>query len=296
MKKYLKNIIYGYYYFRIIYAISPKWGANIIFKRFFNRNINWKNPKNLQEKTYWLLYNTPTKLWTDCADKYKVREYLKSRNCSDILVDLYGHWKNPNDIDFSSLPDKFVLKANNGCGSIIVVKDKSQLDKEDVRKQLKQWMKYPFGYNGSQKHYLEIEPCIIAEEYLEEQDVYAELSPASLVDYKIWCFNGIPECILVVFNRTKTNAEQAVYDINWNNISSKVFKASYYKPDLPKPKNLDKMLEYASVLSKNIPEVRIDLYNINGNIYFGEMTFTAGYGDLTDEYYDYLGSKVNINL
>lgn len=296
MSNWIKNILYGYYYFRAIYKISPKYGANMIFRRFFHRDINWDNPQNLQEKTYWLLFNTNTDLWTLCADKYRVREYVKEKGAEEILTNLYGQWENVEDIDFNTLPNEFVLKANNGCGSIIVVKDKSKVDFNHVKKTLKQWMKYPFGYNGSQFHYLRIKPCIVAEQLLEEQGETKNLSPHSMVDYKIWCFNGEPECVLVVFDRAPGFTQQAVYDLEWNDLSPKVFKADYYKKSFPKPKNLDKMLDYARKLSKGFSEVRADFYNIDGIIYFGELTFTAGYGDLTDEYYTYLGSRFKLPI
>ena len=292
MNNWIKRVLYGHYYFKIIYDINPKWGADLIYKRFFNRKINWENPKNLQEKTYWLLFNTNTEMWSRCADKYRVREYIKEKGAEEILTTLYGQWDDVDDIDFSALPDKFVLKANNGCGSVIAITDKSKLDVDAVKKKLKRWMKYPFGYNGSQFHYLRIKPCIIAEQLLEEVGETKILSPHSMVDYKIWCFNGEPESIIVVFDRAPGFTQQALYDLEWNDLSPKVFKADYYKKPFPKPKNLDKMLDYARKLSKGFPEVRTDFYNIDGKIYFGELTFTAGYGDLTDEYYDYLGSKV----
>lgn len=292
MSNWIKHVLYGHYYFRAIYNISPKYGASKIFRRFFHRGINWDNPKNLQEKTYWLLFNTNTDMWTLCADKYRVREFVKERGASEILTDLYGQWENVDDIDFNMLPNDFVLKANNGCESIIVVKDKSKMDVNKVKKTMKEWMKHPFGYNGSQFHYLRIKPCIVAEQRLEEQGETKALSPHSMVDYKIWCFNGEPESIIVVFDRAPGFTQQMLFDLDWNDLSPRVFKADYYKKPFPKPKNLDKMLDYARKLSQGFPEVRADFYNIDGKIYFGELTFTAGYGDLTDEYYDYLGSKV----
>lgn len=292
----IKEVLYGHYYFKMIYDISPKWGADVIYKRFFHRKINWENPKNLQEKTYWLLFNTDTEMWSKCADKYRVREYIKEKGAEEILTTLYGQWDNVDDIDFNALPDKFVLKANNGCGSVIAVTDKSKLDIDAVKKKLKQWMKYPFGYNGSQFHYLRIKPCIIAEQLLEEVGETKTLSPHSLVDYKIWCFNGEPESIIVVFDRAPGYTQQMLFDLEWKDLSPKTFKADYYKKPFPKPKNLDKMLNYARLLSKGFPEVRTDFYNIDGKIFFGELTFTAGYGDLTDEYYTYLGSRFKLPI
>jgi len=294
MHEWIRRVLYGYYYFKAIYNISPKYGASKIFKRVFKRGIDWDNPKLLQEKTYWLLFNTNTDLWTLCADKYRVRGFVKEKGLEEILTTLYGQWETVDDIDFNKLPDQFVLKANNGCGSVIPVRDKSKLDEKSVKKTMKRWMKYRFGYCGSQFHYTRIEPCIVAEQLLEEKGETKALSPHSLVDYKIWCFNGEPECILVVFDRAPGFTQQMVFDLEWNDISPKVFDADYYKKPFPKPKNLDKMLEYARTLSKDFLEVRTDFYNINGKIYFGELTFTAGYGDLSEDYYRYLGSRFKL--
>lgn len=294
MRNYLVNVIYGYYFARLLYMINPKLAANLMYRRAFHKNINWDNPKNLIEKYYWLLFNTDISLWTKCADKYRVREYIAKLGCEKILVKLYGVWKNADDINFDNLPNKFVLKSNNGCGTVLIVKDKSTLDVYKTRRVLKKWLRYPYGYNGAQKHYFNIPPCIIAEELLEENLI--NIKSNSLIDYKIWCFNGRPECVLVAYNRKGMNAAKALYDLNWNNISSKAFNKTSAKQDVPKPQNFDKMIEYAILLSAGFPEVRVDFYNLNGKIYFGEMTFTSGYGTFTEEYYNYLGSHIDLDL
>ena len=293
MRNFIINIVYGYYFARLLYMLNPKWAVNMMYRRAFHKNVNWEKPKNLIEKYYWLLYNTDTSLWTKCADKYKVREFIEEKGCGETLVKLYGAWNNVDDIDFNALPDQFVLKSNNGCGTVLLVKDKATLDISKTKKILKKWLKYPFGYNGGQKHYFDIPPCIIAEELLQEKDV--NVKTESLIDYKIWCLNGEPESVLVAYDRHGMHAAKALYDLDWNNISSKAFYVSSAEQDVPKPKNFDRMLEYARILSSGFPEVRVDFYNINGNIYFGEMTFTSGYGTFSEEYYNYLGSKINLD-
>jgi hypothetical protein len=295
IKKRIKNFaisIYEIYISRFLFYLNPRISPNIIFRHVFKRNINWSNPRNLQEKTLWLLFNKDTSLWTFCADKYKVREYVTTCGCEDSLVKLYGMWTNINQINFESLPERFILKSNNGCGTNLVVKNKDELNYDKTIKILNSWLKKPYGYNGSQLHYLKIEPCIIAEELLEQSDI----NSVALVDYKVWCFNGKAECIIVIFNRTKDKYSQIVYNLKWENISSKVYKneSCYSKSDIPKPKSFLKMIEYAERLSKKFPQVRVDFYDIKGKLYFGEMTFTAGYGDLSEEYYEYLGDKIKI--
>lgn len=292
-KNKLRSIVINAFY-KCLYVINPKYSADAMYYRAFGKRMNLNNPKDLIEKQTWLQFNTNTSLWTLCADKYRVREYVKEKGLESILTSLYGQWENVDDINFDALPNKFVLKANNGCGTVIPVLDKKQLNITETKKTLKDWIKKPYGYVAAQFHYLPIKRCIVAEQLLEEEGEMKTLSPHSLVDYKIWCFNGQPECILVVFDRAPGFTQQAVYDLEWNDISSKVFSADYYKKPLAKPKNLDKMIEYAKILSKDFLEVRTDFYNIDGKIYFGELTFTAGYGDLTEEYYRYLGSKFEL--
>ena len=280
--------------YKSLYWINPRYAADLMYYHAFHTRLNLKNPRNLIEKQTWLQFNSDTSMWTLCADKYRVRDYVKGKGLENLLTTLYGQWENVNDIDFNKLPESFVMKANNGCGTVLPIKDKSTINVKNLKKTLKEWIKHPYGYVAAQFHYLPIKRCIVAEQLLEEDGEMKALSPHSLVDYKIWCFNGQPECILVVFDRAPGFTQQAVYDLEWNDISSKVFSADYYRKPLPKPKNLDKMIEYAKILSKDFLEVRTDFYNIDGKIYFGELTFTAGYGDLTIQYYEYLGSKFEL--
>lgn len=264
------------------------------YKSIYKIKPNLIEPKNLLEKIIWLQFNSDTSLWTKCADKLRVREYVKEKGLEDILYKLYGMWENSNDIDFSKLPDKFVLKTNNSCGQIIIVKDKTKLDIAKVRSQLNEWMRTGYGYANAQMHYTRIKPCIIAEEYIEVPE------GETLTDYKIWSFRGKPECILVCSNRVvnKGNYNLSMFDTSWNNISNIALdpKSKHYNGEMvEKPKNLERMLEIAQILSLDFPEVRVDLYNINGRILFGELTFTTGYGSYLPSFYEYLGSKVDLN-
>lgn len=285
---------------KVLAKFFPKYLANKTYKSIFRKNINWKEPKNLIEKIYWLQLNTDTTLWTLCADKYRVREFVKEKGCEEILNELYGKWDNANDIDFSILPNEFVLKINNSCGQIILVKDKSTLDYNKTRKKLNSWLKSDYGYDGAQLHYTRIKPCIIAEKIL----INDNSSNSSLVDYKIWCFDGKPECILVASERTWNESGSidkyclSMYDTNWKNISDIALnnKGKHYNgSDFDKPASLNEMLEYAKLLSKDFKEVRVDFYEINKKPVFGELTFTTGYGSYKEEFYEYLGSKVILN-
>ncbi len=288
-----------YLYFRnkFLCKINPKFAANIVYKKAFGKPINWENPQNLIEKILWMEQYTDTSLWTKCADKYRVREFVKERGCEETLVKLYGVWDNPDDIDFDALPDQFVLKANNGCGTVMLVKDKRTLNYSKTKKTLKKWLKRPFGYSSAQLHYLDIKRCIIAEELL----IDSANNGMALNDYKIWCFNGKVESILVVHDRKGVNGKDyklSFFDKEWNNISEKALSGKnkhFWGGKIEKPATLEKMIETAQKLSTGIPEVRVDFYTLNDKVYFGELTFSTGYGTYSEEYYKYLGSKVDLS-
>ena len=289
---------YFYLKYWLIYKVSPKLSAKIAYKKAMHRTLDLDNPRDLIEKYMWMELNTDTSLWTLCADKYRMRSFVEEKGFGEYLPKLYGHWDNPDDIDFDELPDKFVLKANNGCGTVMIVRDKSDINYAKTRKKLKQWLLHPYGYFGAQIHYLSIKPCIIAEELLEQDEAEKEFSPISIADYKVWCFSGRPECILVVYNRTSRRYYLDLYDLNWMKMDDKFnFNGhfGYNKSCITRPNCLNEMLEIATNLSKPFNEVRIDFYVTNGKPIIGELTFSTGAGYFTQDYYNYLGDKIDIS-
>lgn len=301
IKKFLK-ILYGdylYYHFKRLYEKDPRLAAYGLYDRIYGNhdNFNIDEPRSLIEKITWLELNTDTSLWTLCADKYRMREYVAQCGLEEYLPKLYGHWDNPDDIDFSKLPNEFVLKANNGCGTVKIIRDKSSMNEREVKNELKRWLKRKFGYMGAQTHYLSIEPCILAEELLHQDAEQKEFSPQSMIDYKVWCINGQPESVLVTYNRYNGKHDLDLFDLNWNRKDDCInFNGTfgYSEEPMPRPKSLDKMMEMAKALSRGFLEMRVDLYEINSRPIIGELTLSAGYGNLTDEYYNYLGSKMDL--
>ncbi len=282
---------------------NPRITANKAYKSTFKKNINWNSPKDLIEKIYWLQLFTDTTLWTQCADKYRVREFVKSKGLEELLPELYGHWDNAEDIEFSKLPDSFVLKTTNGCGQVLIVKNKRELNIPDTKYLFNDWMKLKYGFKDAQIHYSRIKPCIIAEEYLTTKN---QKSNTSLIDYKVWCFHGKPEYILVVYDRSLKGMESensngyslAAFDLEWNEISDKVFNKDnkhYGNNRIERPSRLSDMLKYAEMLSENFIEVRVDFYETDGRLSLGELTFSTGYGYHTKEFYEYLGSKIDLS-
>lgn len=291
------------YYYRKLAYLYKRWSVNRnpmteinrSYKLRFNKKPNVENPRNLIEKIYWMQLHCDTSLWTLCADKFRMREYVASRGCDEYLPKLYGVWNSPSEIDWSILPQQFVIKANNGCGTVLVIKDKSLYREDQVKKQMKRWLDIPYGYGGFQPHYLSIKPCIIAEELLV-QDKKLDALSSSIVDFKVWCFNGKAESILVTYNRSKTHHDVDLYDIKWNRLKDCFSKQINNDNVFPKPECLDLMLSIASKLSTDHPQMRVDFYIVNDKPVIGELTMTTGYGTFTEGYYNYLGDLTDVNL
>lgn len=284
--------------FKAIASADPRANANRVYRSIFNKDINWEAPRNLIEKIYWLEMFSDTSLWTLCADKFRMRQYVESKGFGHLLPKNYGHWLNADDIDFDSLPEQFVLKTTNGCGQVLLVKDKTELNIRKTRKLLNEWMRLKYGYTDGQVHYSRIKPCIIAEEYLSCADC------DSLTDYKVWCFNGKAEYVLVVYDRVILGKHQgyslSAYDLEWNDISRRVLRKDnkhFSGRPVDRPQNLEAMIEAAQKLSTGFPQVRVDFFETDGNrLSIGELTFSTGYGYHTDEFYDYLGTKVDLGI
>lgn len=280
------------------YKMMPKKACiEHIYRGLIGGDLSWDNPQTLNEKIQWLKVYGDTSLWVKCADKYLVREYVKECGLSDLLVPLYGVYKSADDIDFSALPSSFVLKANNGSGDSIIVRDKTQIDEQKIKGQLQKDLNRKFGLYTAEYHYLKISPRLVAEKLLVD-----EVRPnESLIDYKLWCFNGEPYVCFVVSNRTKEYFHMSLYDLEWSAIKGKLVYSSHCKEEMcaiPKPKTWHKMLEAARILSKGIPQVRVDFYEIQGELYFGEMTFTSAGGFMRYFTHDFLlemGGKVDLS-
>lgn len=280
---------------KVLGTISPKLLASLLNHKAEGHYIDWKNPKSLNEKILWLSLNTDTTKWTRLADKYEVRGWLEEMGCEDMLPKLYGVWDKAEDIDFDKLPEKFILKTNHGSGTNIVVKNKAVLNLDEAKKQLNDWLKLKFGW-PYEPHYLRIKPRIIAEELLDATK--QPIVSTSLIDYKCFCMNGKVELIWACYNRSKEGVKVDTHYPDWSyHPELSVFTAYYQDGEnkLPAPVNLHEMLEVSAKLSKEFPEVRIDYYEVDGKLYFGEMTFTSATGIMdffTHDCLMWLGEKV----
>ena len=275
----------------------------VIRARYFTRfkkRINLKNPQNLNEKILYLSLKSDTSMWTRLADKYAVRQYVKDSGLEDTLVNLYGYWENADEIDFSTLPNSFILKSIQGSGDPVIVKDKAHFKEEEARAYMRKVYSKPYGGLEAGCHYMRIKPGIIAEEFLVNDEESKKVSN-TLIDYKIWCVNGKAEYIWTCCNRTPPHGiDVMTYDRDWTpHPEYSVFDSIYRRgTPMPAPKNLQKMLEVAERLARPFPIVRVDLYNLNGKIYFGEMTFTSLGGLMnfyTPEFLLKVGQQIDLN-
>lgn len=261
----------------LLCRLFPRTAVRIQYRHIMGRKINLSNPQDLNEKINYLKFHADLGEWARLTDKYTVREYIKERGLSDILVPLYGKYNSGEELvdDWNNLPDSFIIKSNHGCGTVKMVHDKHSEDLSEIRKETEGWLKMKFGVGTNEPHYKLIKPCIIVENLLEDHSMHS--FSKSMIDYKVWCFDGKPYSILVVANRDyQTGSYQLdTYDIHWNRIDGALTNVHERPPSLPKPKNFEEMLECASVLAKGHKQVRVDMYDIDGKIYFGEMTFTS---------------------
>lgn len=276
-------------YYKSLSILPKKIAHEIIYYNTFKKKLNLKNPQTFNEKIQWLIVNRYGKEEGRLADKYLVREYVKIKYNESILPKIYGIYENVNQIDLKNIPDKFVLKTNHGSGNVFICDNKHNFDFENCKKILNKLLKKDFSKKTLEYHYHYIQPKIICEEYIEQKN---KKNPD---DYKIYCFNGKPECILVCSEREK-KLKLDYYDLKWNYLD---YSAETYKSHKiqKSPKNLNKMIEIAEKLSQGFKFVRVDLYNVDGKIYFGELTFTPAAGLVnynTEKAQLYLGSLINL--
>lgn len=239
----------------------------------FGREIK-DNPRTFQEKLIWLqFYDKMNWLKPICSDKIKVREYVKEKIGSDICVPLLKVYDSPDDINLNELPDKFILKTNHASGQFIRCRDKSKFNLQEAKSKLKTWLSRPYGVSTCEPHYLYIDRKCYAETLLENTN------GNNVDDYKLYCFNGKPRMVQMECDKGTPNARFQYYDMNlkFMNICRTDHKS---RKDLVKkdilPKNLNIMKEYAEKLAAPFKFVRVDFYEVNGTVYFGEMTFVPG--------------------
>ena len=271
-----KIIMISYDYFRnidmkLLTSISPVYASKYIYKKKFKKILDLQNPSTFNEKLMWLKLYWENSLKSICADKYAVREYIKKMGEENCLNELYSVYNYVEDIEWDKLPNEFVLKVTNTCGANIICNDKSKLNEKETLDKLTRWMKDKFYFRFAEIHYKDIKPTIICEKYLKPEK---GLVP---IDYKVYCFNGEPKVMMLCTGRGSGNLKYHFCDLEGNilpfdDTAKLSIKNGINKIELPH--TVAEMYRISSVLSKNIPFVRIDFYDHDGKVVFGEMTFT----------------------
>ena len=251
---------------RIYRLIPTPIYIRLMYYHITGIKLNLKNPKTFTEKLQWMKLHYRNPLYTEYADKLKVREYIAQTIGDEYLVPLLGVYDKADDIDFDKLPDQFVLKCNHDSGSFIFCRDKSDFDIKDAKAKLTKHLNTNFYYPSREWQYKDIKPKILCEKFLTDE--MAE----EIQTCRFFCFSGEPKLIQVVCGKF-TDIKVKYYYIDWTPIISTVSKRPEPDMTLDKPHNLDEMLRIAAKLSDGFPHVRVDLYVTPHKIYFNEMTF-----------------------
>lgn len=263
------------------------------YRQMIGKELNLENPKTFNEKLQWLKLYDRRPEYTMMVDKYAVKNYVAKTIGEQYIIPTLGVWKKFEDIDFSSLPNQFVLKCTHDSGGVIICKDKKKLNFNQVKNKLENNLKHNFYLMGREWPYKNVEPRIIAEKYIIDKN-------NELNDYKFYCFDGYVDCVMACYERETGNPKFYFFDNKWNlkriNLRGKDAPEGFTKP---KPACLDEMFSIASKFSKGIPFVRVDLYEVDGKVYFGEMTFYPDSGfdpNYLPETDKYFGDLIDLSL
>lgn len=271
---------------------SYEFMSKIYYYMFFKRRLNLEEPKFFNEKIRWLALNyyPYNETVVRCTDKYEVRKYIEKKGLGHLLNDLIGVWDTWDEIDWKALPNQFALKCTHGARYNIICNNKADISEKDSEKKIKRWLKEDFSLFNAEKHYSKITPRVICEKYLG----------GNMVDYKFYCFHGEPKFFYVstgFAHGDDKKVQMDYYNIDGTKAPFKRPDYSNFENDSDLPDNLEEMIKISKILSEDFPFVRVDLFSLNGKIYFSELTFTPGSGLMVIEPTEYLkrwGNYINL--
>ncbi len=288
-KKIFKNREFRLKLINCLRFIPTKPYLKMVYRIKTGKKLNLKNPIGFNEKLNWLKVNDVHLEYTNHVDKIKVRDIINEKLGEDICFPLLGAWEKYEDIDFDTLPEKFVLKCNHDSGSVKIVKDKSTINHEEFAKFFKSRLKMNPYAIGREYPYKDVKPMIMAEKYMVPEGA------SDIEDYKFFCFNGKPEIMFIATERS-IDCKFDFFDMDFNHLDIETIHPQSGK-EIAKPALFQQMKEVATKLSAGMKFVRIDLYEIDGKIYFGEFTFFHGGGFwlfTPDEWEKKLGDLIDI--
>lgn len=303
MKKKVKNsdfycFLKRFYFRSRTFLVPHQWYAVATYWLRFKKYLNLNNPQSFDEKLWWLKFNYHNPLLTKCADKWLVNDYIRDCGLEDIIIEKFAKFDTADEISLDKIPDnEFFLKCNHLSGGNMICEKKS-FDMKNVRKRFGHWLKDNAYYYGFEWPYKNIRPCIVAEKVLHTSN------PFGLIDYKFFCFHGEPKMVTLdigVCNKDGSHAEdfmQNIYDMDFNPMGIQFHHNHYDYSLIEKPANFEYMKRCARVLSNPFPHCRVDLYNVDGKVYFGEITFYDGCGmnNYSSEVESLLGSWIHTEL
>lgn len=263
--------------------MTDRMYIQIYYFAHFKRFVNLQNPQTYNEKLNWLKLHDRNPLYTKLVDKFEVKEYVTPIIGQEYIIPTLGVWDCFDDIDFDKLPNQFVLKCTHDSEGLVIVRDKSIMDKVSVKEQIEAALKQNFYYIGREWPYKNVKPRIIAEKYMEDR-VDGELR-----DYKFFCFNGEPKAMFIASERRSNKVKFDYFDLNFRHLN---IKQKYPNAEVPlrKPETFKQMIEFSKELSKGFPHVRVDFYEVDGHLYFGELTFYhfSGFMPFEPDKWDYI--------
>lgn len=259
-------VIAGAKVLHLDHFIPDKLYLQLLYRRVFNRKLDLKNPQRFNEKLFWLKLYDRRPEYTMMVDKYAVKQYVADKIGEEYVIPTLGVWDRPEDIDWDKLPDQFVLKCTHDSGGLVICRNKADLDKESAKEVLRKCLRRNYYWAGREWPYKNVPPRIIAEKYMEDTSV------GELPDYKFFCFDGVVKALFIGTERSTGDVKFDYFDAVFNHLDL-IQEHPMSGKEFSIPENFDRMKELAARLSQGIPHVRVDLYNINGKIYFGEMTF-----------------------
>lgn len=272
--------------------MSDERYLKIAYKIVMGKKLNLDNPRTFNEKLQWLKLHDRRPEYIMMVDKHEVKKYVKDIIGEEYIIPTLGVWDHFDQIDFEKLPEKFVLKCTHGSGDVVICKDKSKFDKVTAKRKIERCLRHNFYWSGREWPYKMIKPRVIAEKYIEDE------ATKSLDDYKFFCFDGMMDNVMVVRGRADGKPKFYHFDREWNlcrfNRLGRALPEGYAEP---KPPFINDMIKIAEYLSKNMIHVRIDLYEANCHVYFGEYTlynqsgWESGFDDFSD---GYLGSLIKL--
>lgn len=235
----------------------------------FHKPLHLRNPQTYNEKIQWLKLHDRKPEYTRMVDKYEAKKLVAEKIGAEYIIPTLGVWDHFDEIDFDTLPQQFVLKCTHDSGGLVICKDKATLDKAAAKKIIEACLKENYFWDYREWPYKNVKPRILAEEYMEDRET------GDLRDYKFFAFDGIPRALYVATERQNAETETRFdfFDMDFQHLD---LRNSHPNADVPpkKPENFEEMKYLAGVLSQNIPQLRIDFYEVNGKVYFGELTFS----------------------